>query len=51
MTYYLEKLINTMNTLDIKVITGVRRAGNSKLLEKKLNHYQNKRCISKNTNC
>ena len=32
-TDYLEKLINTMNTPDIKVITGVRRAGKSKLLE------------------
>lgn len=30
---YLDKMINTMNTPDIKVITGVRRAGKSKLLE------------------
>ena len=30
---YLDKLINTMNMPDIKVITGVRRAGKSKLLD------------------
>lgn len=35
---YLEKLINTMNTPDIKVITGVRRAGKSKLLEEFKNY-------------
>lgn len=36
--YYLNKLISVRKTLDIKVITGVRRSGKSKLLEN-FQHY------------
>ena len=32
--YYLQKLINVIGTPDIKIITGVRRAGKSKLIDR-----------------
>lgn len=40
-TFYLHKLINVMETPDIKVITGVRRCGKSKLLEAFIRYVKN----------
>lgn len=51
---YLNKLVNVIGTLDIKVITGIRRSGKSKLLEefKKyiLNSIENNNIIHINYN-
>ncbi len=38
---YLKQLINVMNTPDIKVITGVRRSGKSKLMDAFISYVQN----------
>ena len=45
---YLEQLEHTKNTPDIKVITGVRRSGKSKLLEMFAKKIES---VEKNRNC
>ena len=37
---YLQKLIDTIGTPDIKVITGVRRCGKSKLMEQFIDYLR-----------
>lgn len=46
-TYYLNRIINVMGTPDIKVITGVRRSGKSKLMDAFIS-YLNEQSENKN---